>query len=189
MRTSEIVRALLEPWGELRPQPAEEWTGEAPLPDAVRDFYGEVGPVDLDVDCGGNPVHIPALDRLWALQTQYRWHGRTGARLTDWKDAWFVVAQAGGDPFILDVVTGQLFVARHGSPEWAPVLFAGNLMTGIGSIATVGNALSALGDDAYDETLELLPASRETVTNALAEFLAGDRDKAVAALRAWQWYE
>ncbi|WP_447725608.1 hypothetical protein [Sphingomonas koreensis] len=155
----------------------------------MRDFYREVGPVDLHIDCGGNPVNISALDRLSELQAQYRWHGRTGERLTGWKDEWFVVAQAGGDPFILDVVTGQLFSARHGFREWSPVLFAEDLMTGIGSIATVGNALSALGEDAYDETLELLLSSREVVTNALAEFLASDRDNAVAALRAWKWYE
>lgn len=188
MPTPQTVRALLEPWGELRPQPVEEWTGEDPLPDAVRDFYLEVGPVDLDIDCGGNPVHLPALDGLWELQIQYRWHGRTGERLRDWKDEWLVVAQAGGDPFILDFVTGQVSAARHGSREWVPVFFAGDLMTAIGNIATVGDALSALGEDAYDEALELKPSSREIVTTALAEFLGGDQDKAVAALRAWQWY-
>lgn len=189
MSTSQIVRTLLEPWGELKPQSVDEWAGEYALPNTVRDFYREVGPVDLDIDCGGNPVNIPALERLWELQAQYRWHGRTGERLTDWKDEWFVVAQAGGDPFILDVVTGQLFSARHGFREWSPVLFADDLMTGIGSIATVGNALSALGEDAYDETFELLPSSREAVTNALAEFLGRDWGKSAAALRAWEWYE
>lgn len=197
MPTLQSVRPLLEPWGTLRSQPPSGWTGQIPLPEPLKDFYLEVGPwgetfggpVGLTISAGGNSVCLPPLHKLWDAHSGYRWNGHTGDRLPDWKDEWFLVAEQGGDPFILDGNTGQVLFDRHGSGGWSPECFAEDIATAFGSIATVANTFSELGDDALDDTFELKSSSRELVRNALAGFLGGDMTRADATLHAWRWYE
>jgi hypothetical protein len=201
MHSFQSIRPLLERWGSLKQQFPSEWTGEIALPSVLEAFYLEVGPwgetrheqvgpVGLTIDAGGNPVCVPPLYKLWGMQNGYRWHGLSGERLTDWKDDWLVIAEQGGDPFILEISTGHVLFDMHGSGRWSPKYFAKDLIQALGSIATVANALSDLGDEAFDDdTLELKPQSRQFVRSALARFLGGDEKDASAALHAWRWYE
>src|SRR5688572_25955991 len=134
------LRTLLEPWGELRPQPASDWQGPTPLPATLADFYAQVGPwgethhahvgpTGLSLEVGGNPVDIPPLHKLWSRQAGYRTHAITGERLPDWNDHWLVVADQGADPFILDIASGEVFFAFHGAGAWRPRLLAPTLET------------------------------------------------------------
>ncbi|MGB4811767.1 MAG: hypothetical protein WBP13_04710 [Methylophilaceae bacterium] len=194
------LKQLLAPSGHLQAQPATDWTGDMPLPQVLADFYANIGPmgetyhanigpVGLTFNVGGNPVCVPPLAKLWKLQAGYRWHGLTGERLADWQDHWLVIAEQGGDPFILDTLSNEILFAFHGANSWIPQLIAPNLATAIGAIATVANTLDALGDDAYDDDgCELASASRLAVTNALASYF-NDESTAHMFLSTWQWYE
>ena len=73
-----------QPPAALRPQPRTDWTGDYPLPDAVAEYFAELGPDDFSIDGYGNPYYLPSLSHLWAHQRGYRTHGLTRERLTDW---------------------------------------------------------------------------------------------------------
>lgn len=194
-----MIRTLLEPWGELRPQPASDWLGPIPLPDVVARFYEHigplgptiyesVGPVGLTIDVGGNPVCIPPLRKLWDLQAGYRIHGITREAIPGWNPDWLVVAEQGGDPFILDCAHRTVLFAWHGAGAWSPRLLAPDLPTAFGAVATVGNSLAALGEEARDDDYNLKDASRRFVTEQLGNFL-GSQAAAEKFLHAWGWYE
>jgi hypothetical protein len=186
MHDLESIRSLLAPWGELMPQPTSDWKGEIVLPACLSELYTKLGPRDLSISAGGNPVDIPSLKDLWAYQDCYRWHGLTGERLSDWQDNWLVIAREGSNPFMLDTETGAVyFDLAGGKPNFK--LFSSNVITAFGAIATVANSLSAFGDDAYDETGELTSEARANVTSSLKGFLSGTAD-AQQMLEAWQWY-
>ncbi|RDZ28647.1 SMI1/KNR4 family protein [Lysobacter silvisoli] len=193
------IRPLLERWGELRAQPASDWQGEFALPPDLLDFYRQIGPwggvhhanigpVGLDLPCGGNPVSIPPLQHLWSRQAGYRWHGLSGERLRGWKDEWLVIAHEGSHPFIYDLRSGRVYFDLAGG-DWNPRLIAGDAATALGAIATVADAYTALGEDALDEDGALRPQARAQVRDALAAFLDADAARADALLQAWRWYE
>lgn len=197
MRTFASIKPLLEPWGELKSQPASEWCGEILLPPVVNDFYhhigpwgqvihDSVGPVGLAICAGGNPVNVPILKRLWERQSCYRWHGNTGERLPDWDDAWLVIATEGSNPFILDMVNGSVYFDLAGGKP-TPKLFAPDLVTAFGAIATVANTMRVMGETAFDETYELTSAAREHIVHSLDRFLDGSFD-VKEMLTAWRWY-
>lgn len=193
------IRSLLEPWGELRAQPASDWQGDFALPPSLLEFYRQigpwggihhasVGPVGLDLPCGGNPVSIPPLQQLWARQAGYRWHGLSGERLRGWKDEWLVVAMEGSHPFIYELDRGRVLFDLAGG-DWSPQPIADDLATAFGALATVAAAYNALGEAALDEDYELRPQARTSVREALAGFLGQGTEQADALLHAWRWYE
>lgn len=180
------MRDLLSPWGELRPQAGSDWQGEIALPAVVADLYAQVGPVDISLSAGGNPVAIPALKSLWSRQACYRWHGNTGQRLPEWQDHWLVVATEGSNPFMLDTMTGQVYFAlAGGKPDFQ--LFAPDLLTAFASIACVANTMRELDEQAFDDTYELTVAARARVIDDLDKLLAGNAN-ASEMLAAWRWY-
>ena len=110
MDTYDQARAILQrtdPEAVLRSQPADDWTGEYPLPAAVAAYYAELGPDDLSIRGYGNGYFLPSLANLWEHQTGYRTHGHTGERLSDWEEDWLVVGDEGGDPFIFSRERGR----------------------------------------------------------------------------------
>lgn len=197
--TIEALKQLLAPAGKLEPQPATDWQVDMPLPQVLADFYANIGPmgntyyahigpVGLSFDVGGNPVSLPPLAKLWALQAGYRWHGITGERLPNWLDHWLVIAEQGGDPFILDILTDEVLFAFHGANGWNPRLLAPNLETAIGGIAIVAKIMTALDEHAYDEDYNVKSETRTAVNQALTHYFK-DATLAQAFLSAWQWYE
>lgn len=178
------IRDALSPFGALRPQSAGDWTGEVPLHPSLARFYAEVGPYGvegpggpegLDIPSPGNPFRLPALPRLWDLQAGYRWDARDGRRLPRWRDEWLVVADAGGDPFILDLVTGAVLHDRHGGGAWSPEPIFPDILAMAAALATVGALLDEAGEDLYDETFEIRPEWRTRLAERLAPF-TGDVD-------------
>src|SRR5687767_3387117 len=79
------------PSAVFRSQPASDWRGEFPLPDAVADYFANFGPVDLSIDSSANPYFLPSLSKLWEYQAGYRYHGDTGERFPEWDDDWLVI--------------------------------------------------------------------------------------------------
>jgi hypothetical protein len=193
------LRPLLAPWGELRSQPASDWQGTLPLPQALADFYAQVGPwgetrhaqigpTGLSLEIGGNPVDIPPLHKLWPLQAGYRWNAADGKRLADWPEHWLVIADQGADPFILDTASGEVLFAFHGAGAWEPHRLAATLETAFGGLATMANTMAELGDDAFDDSDELLATARAAVATSLAAYL-GSAAEATHFLDALAWYQ
>ena len=118
MVTAETAKRLLGVHGEVRSQPHLDWTGSFPIPPAVEQFYVEVGPFNVTIETHGNPYFLPSLADLWQFQAGYRWNGLSGEPIEDWPDDWLVVADEGGDPFIVVRSSGVVLHAFHGEGEW-----------------------------------------------------------------------
>ena len=190
----QAVREVLAPFGALRPQPASDWAGEVELHPSLARFYEEVGlygedrphgPGGLTIPTTGNPFELVPLTRLWGLQAGYRWHGRSGERLADWRDEWLVVADQGGDPFILDRTTGAILHAHHGEGAWKPEpAFAGVLVMAL-VLGTIGAVHEEGGGDIYDEGYEVRPAWRALLRARLAPVLGGTEADTTASRFGW----
>ena len=192
------IRPLLAPWGALKPQPASDWQGPFPLQPVIVELYREVGPwgevfhesvgpVGLTINTGGNPVDVHPLHKLWARQDGYAWSRNPGNKLEGWPEHWLVIAQEGALPFIFDRNNGEVLFHHTGMGHWnAPRLFAPDLATALGAIATVANALAELGDDALDDSFALKASSQEYIRNRLADF-TGSLEQARDMLTAWEW--
>lgn len=196
MFTAATLRTLLEPFGQLRPQQASEWTGQNSLPAAIAEFYlhvgplGEtyyekVGPVGCTLTVGGNPVCIPPLSKLAALQAGYAWSESPEHTLEDWGPNWLVIAEQGGDPFIYDKATGHVLFAFHGAGKWDPVFFAKDLNTAIGALATVSTSYCALDEDYFDDEA-VVERGLQRIKGDLAVAL-GSHTEAQRMLIAWEY--
>lgn len=192
------IRPLIATFGTLKAQPADDWRGNIALPPALAQFYAEIGPwgeirhqnvgaPGLMFPLYGNPVNIPPLHKLWDFQAGYRWHSITGERIANWQDHWLVIAYEGGNPFILDTINGQILFDFAGSGGWQPQLFANDLPTAIGTIATVSNAVLNLDEDtAYDDSGAMTQAALDNIKQQLAIFL-NNPDEANRIMELWQW--
>ena len=171
------ARALLAGHGEVRSQPASDWRGTFPLPPAVAAFYERVGPVDVSIPAYGNDYFLPSLARLWDHQAGYRWNGNTGEPVDGWDDAWLVVGDCRGDPFIFHRATGRLLADTHGRGRWDPGERFADLPTMAAALATLGSVVVAAGDDFTDDDCYIRPAHRARAVMELAAVL-GDRQAA-----------
>jgi hypothetical protein len=144
----------------------------------------------LTINKGGNPVCVPPLHKLWALQDGYAWSRHPDHPLPGWRANWLVIATEGADPFLFDRDDRRILVASAGMGKagWQPRVFADDLESALGGIATVANALAALGDEAFDDDFNLKPESRDHVCTRLTQFL-GSTEMMSRMLSAWRWYE
>ncbi|WP_394686511.1 hypothetical protein [uncultured Xanthomonas sp.] len=183
------LRTLLASWGELRPQPASDWQGTLPLPQVLADFYAQVGPwgdirdatagpTGLSLQLGGNPLDIPPLCKLWALQAGYRWNAIDGKPIAAWRDHWLVIADQGADPVILDTASGGVLFAFHGAGGWRPRPLAASLEIAFGGLVTMANTMAELGDAAFDDSAALCATARNAVAASLAAYLGSDAEAA-----------
>ena len=188
------VRDALARFGPLRPQPASDWTGEGPLHPTLAAFYAEVGPYGeegphgpdgLSIPGVGNGFYLPPLSRLWDRQAGYRWHGRTGERLAEWRDEWLMVADEGGDPFILDGTDGSILHALHGVGAWRPTAMFADVSAMAMTLAVIGTLCEEAGDELCGEDDELTPASRARLRERLAVFLGEAASDEVATRLEW----
>ena len=196
------LATLLAPWGALRPQLPSDWEGPPDaLPNEVAAFYRDVGPwgevvyenvgpVGLTINKGGNPVVVPPLHKLWWRQAGFAWSRSPEVPLPGWRSNWLVIAKEEANPFIFDRDDGRVLFAFAGMGKagWQPRTFAEDLASALGGIATVANALAALGDDAFDEEFNLKPDSRDYAHSRLTDFL-GSAAGASEMLAVWEWYE
>ncbi|SFG88555.1 hypothetical protein [Methylobacterium gossipiicola] len=192
--TAEAVRVVLAPFGALRPQFPADWNGEIALHPSLIRFYGEVGPYGEDGPHGpdgltipttGNAFAIPPLARLWEGQAGYRWHGLTGKRLAGWRDEWLVVADQGGDPFILDGTTGAVLHAHHGGGAWEPEPIFADVFAMALVLGTIGAVHEEGGEGLYDEEFEVRPAWRAVLRARLAPSVGETEADSIASRFGW----
>lgn len=172
--------------GEVRSQPASDWTGAFPIPPAVERFYREVGPLNVTIKAHGNPYFLPSLADLWQFQAGYRWNGLSGEPIEDWPDDWLVVADEGGDPFILDRSSGAVLHAYHGEGEWDAGEMFLDLNAMAACLAQIGAIVLDAGREFMDENYSVRPPYRALASARLQEFL-GSKSQAETVLAALSW--
>ncbi|WP_086932252.1 hypothetical protein [Agarilytica rhodophyticola] len=192
------LKKMLQQWGELKPQDSEDWQGDFPLPDVLVSFYQEVGPwgptyaekigpIGLEIESFREPISIPPLFKLWELQSGYRWHGNTGERLNDWKDTWIVVAECCGDPFVLDVSSGEMLFGFHGAGKWDLASIAADINTAFGALSVIGSTLLNAGEEGYDDEMcDYTEDTKKKVIEALSTFLNSENE-ASELLAVFEW--
>jgi hypothetical protein len=166
MITTNECRALLAQHGPVESQPPTDWMGDIELPPAVERFYGEIGPMDVAVEAHGDAYFFPRLASLWDIQAGYRYNALSGNPLPEWNEDWLVVADHGGDPFILSIESGAVLLATRGSGSWTPRRLFDDLVEMAAVLATLGN------------TARRGPLERPSATEAVAA-LVGDRAAAI----------
>ena len=171
MVTAARARELLSVHGIVRPQPPDDWTGKFPRPTSVERFFQEVGPADITIEGYGNPYFLPRLAALWEFQAGYRWNGLTGQPIADWNDDWLVVADEGGDPFILSRASGSVLHALHGSGVWAPEVMFADLNTMAACLGHLGAVVVSAGEAFTDEDCLIRPEYHEQAFAGLLQLL------------------
>jgi hypothetical protein len=186
MVTVEEARNLLALHGEVRAQPPTDWIGPFATPPAVDRFYREVGPANITIGACGNPYFLPSLADLWSFQAGYRWNALNGEPIEDWSDDWIVIADEGGDPFILERSSSVVLHAFHGEGAWDPVTMFPNLNTMAVSLGLLGAIVRDAGDSFLDEDCCVRPTY---VATALVQFqeLLGSRLAGTSALARLGW--
>lgn len=179
----ERVRAQFARFGELRPQPREQWQGGIALPPVLADFYEQVGPWGATYHQTVGPVGItlsetlisfPPLHKLWDRQAGYRWDASNGERVPEWRDHWLVIADQNADPFILDTRSGQVLYAMHGTGKWDADELAPDLPTFAAAAATVGLVCLEADEDLRNDDWEIKPEHRVRALGALAAVLGSE---------------
>jgi len=186
MVAAEKAKELLALHGEVRPQPPTDWTGSFPIPPAIERFYREVGPANITIESHGNPYFLPSLADLWQFQAGYRWNGLSSEPTEDWKDDWLVVADEGGDPFILERTSGVVLHAYHGEGKWD----AGEMFPDINTMATclaqIGAIVSEAGDAFMEADCSVRPEFRQLALARLQELLGSESDvESVLSVLGW----
>ena len=184
MVTAERARELLKPHGTVRPQMPSVWKGKIPLPAPVEQFFREVGPVDITIESYGNPFFLPRLAALWKFQAGYRWNGLSGEPIDDWDDDWLVVADQGGDPFILSRSSGTVLYAEHGAGAWEPCEMFPDLNTMAACLGQLGVVAVSAGEKFTDEDSLIRPEYRERALAGLGQLvpLSSDGDTILKSL-------
>ena len=189
MNSYDTARDVLRrayPSAVLRPQPATDWVGEFPLPDAVGEYFAEFGPDDITIDGYGNPYFLPSLAHLWAHQTGYRTDGFTQERIADWDDDWLVVADEGGDPFIFSRESGVILHAYHGEGAWKPTEMFGSLREMATTFATIGEIVASAGQSLTDDDSQILDRYLEEAA-ARVTGSVGSHERALTILSSLGW--
>lgn len=186
MATAEQARQLLSLSGDVRPQPPEDWTGAFPLPPAVEQFYLEVGPADVFIESYGNGFSLPSLAKLWSRQAGYRWNGLTNEPVADWQDDWLVVADQGGDPFILSRSSGVVLHDQHGRGVWEPGELFPDLNTMAACLGQLGAIVAAAGEDFTNEDCQICPEWHDASLAGLRQLL-GSLGAAECVLASFGW--
>lgn len=186
MATAEEARRLLSASGVVRPQPPTDWCGPFPIPPELERFYWEVGPADVCVESFGNPFFLPSLARLWGRQAGYRWNGLTGVPVPDWPNDWLVVADHGGDPFILSQSSGAVLHDKHGRGGWVPGEMFPDLDTMAACLGRLGAVVAAAGEDFTDADCQIRPEWRDEAVAGLGRLL-GSPLAAESVLHSLGW--
>ncbi len=186
MVNAETAKRMLAIHGEVRSQPASDWTGTFPLPPALERFYREVGPCNVTIKAHGNPYFLPCLTELWTFQTGYRWDGISGEPTKDWSQDWLVIADEGGDPFIFARSSGVVLHAYHGAGQWDAVEMFPDLNTMAACLAQIGAIVLESGRDYSDADCSIRPEYRD-IASARFQELLGSKSEAEAVLKVLGW--
>lgn len=118
------------------------------LPTSLRDYLRSTVPTTLlELQRVGNPVTLLPASALGREQRGYSVDATSGERLDDWQDNWFLVADEGEDPIVVDTSTGTVLQSMHGYGAWDFDPVAGSMAELILCGAAVQHALNAFEDE------------------------------------------
>jgi hypothetical protein len=139
----------------------------------------------VTVRAPGNPYFFPNLAGLWKFQAGYRWDGNNEP-IDDWKDEWLVVADEGGDPFILDRRSGVVLHAYHGEGTWDAREMFPDLNTMAACLAQLGAIVRESKGDYMEEDCSIRPEFKALALDRL-QVLLGSKADAKAVLGELSW--
>ena len=184
--SSERVSNALRGHGELRSQPASDWTGPIPLPSELERYYREIGPVDLLIDGLGDPFFLPALASLWTFQTGHRFQGSPGEALSEWDSDWLAVADQGGAPLIFSRQNGCISFARRASGSQPREEIFSDLNEMACCLSLLGSVVEESDGEPLDDHGNLDPEYRRAAEFGLTDLLASPgRASRVLVLFGW----
>lgn len=91
------------------------------LPADLVAYLDTVAPAqDVELETVGNPLRLYGLQSLGVQQPGYNWNPVTQAVIADWPAAFFLLADEGGDPVLLDLDQPELGIRKlwHGEGDW-----------------------------------------------------------------------
>jgi hypothetical protein len=94
------------------------------------------------------------------LPGSYRWGGMNGDRIHDGLDAWLVVANLGGDPFIFQRRTGVILHDFHGAGKWEPQFVFDDINSMAASLALLGTIFRQVGRGLWDDEYRMFAEYR-----------------------------
>jgi hypothetical protein len=114
------------PWAGGRVSHVERLAQEfgCALPGELSEYVSDFVPIrHFELRQLGNPIVVYGLEgdrRLGFEQPGYNKHGLTGESLEGWERAWFLLADQGGGPIIVDLSRRdtQVGQAMHGAGAW-----------------------------------------------------------------------
>jgi len=174
------------PRAEFSQQPARLWRGDFPLPKTVVEYFADFGPVNVSIPGYGNPYFLPSLAGLWDHQAGYRYHPKTKKHLPGWDEDWLVVADEGGDPFILSRVSEMILHADHGEGEWTPEPIFRSMAAMASVLAVLGEIVALAGTDLTDDDSVLRLTHRTEARSRIAKTIKS-KNEADAALSRLGW--
>jgi hypothetical protein len=162
MQIADAVRAIAEFW-EGGPLPwaggGEAYVGRlerqfgAGFPVELRTYIRDFAPKRrLTFECIGNPCMLYGMSgeqRLGFKQPGYSWNPLTGEDIEDWDHGWFLIADEGADPIIVDLSRGdtEIWMAWHGQGAWSffPVADSiGQFLLGAAAVDRIAGKLNEL---------------------------------------------
>jgi hypothetical protein len=176
MTTYEKAKEILQracPESKFRSQ-GPDWKGEFPLPNSITEYFRELGPVDVEIPAYGNPYLLPSLYDLWAFQAGYRYHPATQERFAEWDDDWLVIADEGGDPFILSRSSETVLHDYQGEGVWAPRPMFDGLEQMAMVFAIIGDIVASAGQALVDNDALILPVYREEARTRIGEIISSN---------------
>ena len=104
----------------------------------------------------------------------------------DWDDDWLVIADEGGDPFILSRESGGVLHAYHGEGGWEPAEMFDSLVEMAMTFAIIGDIVASAGQELTDDDSLILPRYLDEARARLGESLQS-HEKADALLSNLGW--
>ena len=93
----------------------------SPLPKALLEYIEFSSPKeDIHFETVGNPMTIYSFSRLGYSQDGFSYNTVTNEKIEDWHCDWFLFADEGADPVIIDLSQKKprIMQAAHGMGEW-----------------------------------------------------------------------
>jgi len=100
------------------------------LPPTLDEFYQSANPDALEIPWVVEWLTLYPWEELSDAQEGFAHSvGAPGTLAPGWRSHWLVIGDASGDPIIADTSTreGLIFMAQHGTGEWAPKAVSRNI--------------------------------------------------------------
>jgi len=118
------------------------------FPSELREYISNIIPHEgTCFETVGNPICLlSARDISWKMDG-YNFNPVTNTPIDDWNDSWFLIADEGGDPIIIDLseneTTCNVYTAMHGAGEWDFDVISDSIGQFLACAAAVHTALTA----------------------------------------------